>query len=120
MPRRTLDHTYKQELREAYFNASEGLARRRVIDRAIKATGYSYGGLLKALKLGVRSRALSKQEVNRVERFNEYARIVWAFQQEQATTDRKISTWIAVEHLKSAGVLPDDVDYFQISEAIRR
>ena len=67
MPRRKLDPAFKEEVRLKYFGAKSTPERKKVIKKAVKASGYTYGGLMRALELKVRTRALSDAEKARVE-----------------------------------------------------
>src|SRR5467141_438664 len=92
MPRRTLDPIYKEEIRSAYYRAQNAEERNRIIDLACKTSGYSYGGLMKVLRLNVRSRSLCDREKERIAIMDSYAMKVWDFQLELSHGMRSVST----------------------------
>jgi len=120
MPRRKLDPSYKEAVRLKYFGAKTTEARKRVIAKACKESKYTYGGLMRALDLKVRTRALSEAEKAGVEYINKLGRIVWEYQVEHTKGTRSINTSIALTCLKEQKAIPDTVSYSQISEAIRK
>lgn len=120
MQRRTIDPLFKEEIRAAYFRTESVAARKRIIEEALKASGYSYGGLMRVLNLKVRSRSLCNKEQVKISEMNMLAMKVWDYQLELSHGMRSVSTLLALRKLKDDGIVPESVTYFQISQAIRR
>lgn len=119
MPRRLIDPAYQEETRLAYLGAETVDERQKIISRACKESGYSYGGLMRKLDLNVRPRSLSESERVRVEYIDTLGKLVWDYQIEHSGK-RLINSTVAIRVLKEQGVLPVEVTYHQISGSIRR
>ena len=120
MPRRRIDSAYKEKTRSAYYAARGQDERNRLLHRAMKETGFSYGGLMRSLDLGVRTHSLTEKQSERIDYLNSLGKAVWEFSEKQSKGFRKIYLTVAFRHLKKAEVLPEWVTYTQVSEAIRR
>ncbi|MBS1904690.1 MAG: transposase family protein [Bacteroidetes bacterium] len=120
MPRRTIDPIQIERIRSAYLGAQTVPERKRVIERACRSTGYTYGALMRVLNLHLRPRSLSGKEQTRIDYFNTLGKLVWDYQIEHASNTRMASTSVAIRVLKEGKQLPEDVTYHQISASIRR
>ncbi len=118
-PRRLIDPEYKIEVREQYQKAATQKEKNAIIKRACKITGYTYGGLIRAIEANVRTRALTQGQMQQIEYYNSLGKLVWDYQSEHSTK-RWVSTTMAIKRLKETGILPVETTYNQISVAIRR
>jgi transposase InsO family protein len=119
MPRQIINAAYKEEVRLAYLGAKSTDERKKIISAACKESGYTYGGLMRALDMKVRPRSLSENEALRVENINMLGKLVWDYQIAYSN-GRLVNSTVAIRVLKEQGLLPEEVTYHQISSAIRR